>query len=147
MGGRIARVRHRQRVRVPRHLKWLLRHGRGWELEVGANGHCMFLSLLETLRLAGYTPLDLRRAVGAWMVRNQAEVLPGGMTLAATLLAEHGLSVEAYARRLVDPEAEAREDGTGGRTYPQGTGTDFTCCCRRAPPPCLAPFPGARPSV
>ena len=130
--GRIVRVRGR--VRLTQEVRGLLRHGRGWELEVGANDHCMFLAKLEVLQ---FTPLDVRCAVGAWMVRHKDMVLPGGMTVAGTIMAEYGLSAEAYARRLVDPEAEARDDdaSTGKRSFPQGTLLDLLCCCRRAPPP------------
>ena len=133
-------MRVRGRVRLTQEVRGLLRHGRGWELEVGAKGHCMFLGELEVLRLVGFTPLDVRRAVGAWMVRHKDMVLPGGMTVAGTIMAEYGLSAEAYARRLVDPEAEARDDdastaSSGRRSFPQGTLLDLLCCCRRAPPP------------
>ena len=130
-------MRVRGRVRLTQEVRGLLRHGRGWELEVGAKGHCMFLGELEVLRLVGFTPLDVCRAVGAWMVRHKDMVLPGGMTVAGTIMAEYGLSAEAYARRLVDPEAGARDDdaSSGRRSFPQGTLLDLLCSCRRAPPP------------
>jgi hypothetical protein len=113
--------------------KRVLRYGGGgWELPVAGNGHCLFLGVLKWLRLRSRTPLDLRMAVGAWMLRHRGVVLPWGMTVEAMVMVEHGLTMEGYVARLVDPEAEAHDDdeSTGRRNYPQGNLLDLLCICR-----------------
>ena len=77
-------MRVRGRVKLTPESLVLLRHGSGWELEVAGNGHCLFLAIIEGLRLVGRTPLDVRRAVGAWMLRHRGAVLAGGTTMAGT---------------------------------------------------------------
>ena len=56
--------------------KRLFRDGRGRELEVEGNGLCQDLSILEALLLSGRSPLDLRRAFGAWMLLNSTRSCP-----------------------------------------------------------------------
>ncbi len=88
-------MRVRGRVKLTPELRALLQRWSGWELEVASNGHCLFLAIIEGLRLVGRTALDVRRAVGAWMLRHRGAVLAGGMTVAGTMRAEHGMGVEA----------------------------------------------------
>ena len=121
------------RVVLTAEAKRVLRFcGCGWELPVAGNGHCLFLVALAGMRLRSRTPLDLRMAVGAWMLRHRGVVLPWGMTVEAMVMVEHGLTMEGYVARLVDPEAEAHDDdeSTGRRNYPQGTLLDLLCICR-----------------
>ena len=113
--------------------KRLFRDGRGRELEVAGNGLCQDLSILEALLLSGRSPLDLRRASGAWMLLNQHAVLPGGMTVGASILAEKSMTMEEYVRHRLDPNAEAHADdvSTGRRNFPQGILIDLQCYGRR----------------
>ena len=111
----------RCRVQLTPELRKLLRHGVGWELEIAGNGHCQLLCILEGLGLVGYTPLDLRRAIGAWLLTNELLELPGGMTVAGTIRAEYRMTVEEYVRdHLLNPEAEAHDDDPS-TDFAQGT--------------------------
>ena len=117
--------------------KRLVRHGRGLELEVSGNGLCQDLGISEALFLSGRTPLDLRRACGAWMLLNQHAALPGGMSVCTSIRAEKNMTVAEYVRHRLDPNAEAHADdvSTGRRNFPQGTLIDLHCYARRDHPP------------
>ena len=120
------------RVKITPELKQFFRHGCGQELVVSGNDHCMYLCIGEVLGLRCYTPLDIRRSTGAWMLLNQDATLPGGMTVLATIRAENKLTVEEYVCNRLDPKGEAHEDGR--RNFPQGTLVDLQCCSRQDPP-------------
>ena len=98
-------------------------------MEVAGNGLCQDLSILEALFLSGRSPLDLRRASGAWMLLNQDAVLPGNITVGASIQAEKSMTVEEYVRHRLDPNAEAHADdvSTGRRNFPQGVLIDLQC--------------------
>jgi hypothetical protein len=111
-------------VQLTAELQLILREGNGgWEIMIAGNGHCLMLAILEGLGLVGRTPLDLRRVIGAWLLLNPLEELPGGMTVEGTIRAEQGMTVAAYVDRLLDPQAEPHDDdpSTGRRNFPQGT--------------------------
>ncbi len=99
------------------------------ELEVGGNGHCYFLGLCELLLLKQITPLDLRRALGAWMVSNEEIALTvlGGISLRDYIAASHFITVQEYAQRLVDPCIEEDEECVGRRTFVQATELELIC--------------------
>ena len=99
------------------------------ELEVAGNGHCYFLSLSELLGLEQYTPLDLRRALGAWMVSNEETLLPdcGFISLREYVYTSYQITVKEYAQRLVDPFFETHEECAGKRAFVQGTELELIC--------------------
>jgi hypothetical protein len=108
-------------------------------LEVSGNGLCQDLGISEALFLSGRTPLDLRRACGAWMLLNQHAALPGDMSVSTSIRAEKSMTVAEYVRHRLDPDAEAHADdvSTGRRNFPQGTLIDLHCYARRDQPPPL----------
>ncbi len=121
--------------------KRLLRHGCGREVEVSGNGLCQDLGISEALFLSDQTPLDLRRASGAWMLLNQHAALSGDMSVCSSIQTEKNMTVAEYARHRLDPNAEAHADdvSTGRRNFPQGTLIDLHCYGRRDTP--TPPFP------
>lgn len=125
----------------------LLMGGTGWELEESGNGHCLFNCAIEIARLRSFTPVDVRRACGAWMLRHPHVVLPGGITVEQMIRDEHGMTVAEYVARLLDPQAEAHDDdpSSGRRNYPQGTHLELPCLARSPPPLIPPPHPLSTP--
>jgi len=125
--------------------KRLLPHGCGRESEVSGNGLCQDLGISEALFLSDRSPLDLRRACGAWMLLYQHAALPGDMSVSESIRAEKNMTVAEYVRHRLDPDAEAHADdvSTGRRNFPQGTLIDLHCYARRDQPPPL-PHPAPR---
>ena len=117
------------KLEVPSNMPQIPGNGNVVELTVAGNGHCYFLSLSELLRLKRFTPLDLRLALGAWMVSNEEISLPGcgGVSLREYIADSYHNTVKEYAQRLIDPYFEEHEECAGRRTFVQGTEVELIC--------------------
>ena len=118
------------RVRIPPEARWLFRgDGKVWQIFHAGNRHCLYLALIRQLGLP-HSPVDVRRAVGAWILLNPFEMLPGGISVTDKILAEHGAGVEEYVRWLVDPQREADDERPGARGFALGTDIEIFCLVR-----------------
>ena len=129
------------RVQMTQELQPLLRKGNGdvWQILHAGNGHCLYLTCLYQLRLDSYSPVDMRRALGAWMLLNQDELLPGGITLSSMIRSEHRVELDEYVLWLVDPVREEHDNKPGRRNFAQGTDIEFSSIARCFPDPTFPP--------